>query len=72
MSHTRGPRFNSQGLLLLVQDPPTSGILSYRHREGVTILVIDIFFVCPHFVTLLYVCGISSHTAVFVGKRKIT
>ena len=26
----------------------------------------------PHFVTLLYVCCISSNTAVFTGKRKIT
>ena len=25
-------------------------------------------FGCPHFVTLLHVCGTSSHTAVFVGK----
>ena len=30
------------------------------------------YFGCPHFVTLLYVCGTSSHTALFVGKRKIT
>ena len=30
------------------------------------------YFGCPDFVTLLYVCGTSSHTAAFVGKRKIT
>ena len=30
------------------------------------------YFSCPYFVTLLYVCGTSSHTAVLVGKRKIT
>ena len=30
------------------------------------------YFGCPHFVTLSYVCGTSSHTDVFVGKRKIT
>ena len=29
------------------------------------------YFGCPHFVTLLYVCGTSSHAAVFVGKRNI-
>ena len=29
------------------------------------------YFGCPHFVTLLYVCGTSSHTAVFVDKGKI-
>ena len=29
-------------------------------------------FWSPSFVTLLYVCGISCHTAVFIGKRKIT
>ena len=30
------------------------------------------YFGCPLFITLLYVCGTSSHTAVFVGKRKIS
>ena len=28
-------------------------------------------FGSPHFVTLLYVCGFSSHTAVFIGRQKI-
>ena len=30
------------------------------------------YFGCPHFVILLYVCGMCSHTAVSIGKRKIT
>ena len=30
------------------------------------------YFGCPHFVTFTYVHGISSHTAVFIGKEKIT
>ena len=32
------------------------------------------YFGRPHFVTLSYVCGTttSPHTAVFIGKRKIT
>ena len=49
---------------------PTVG--SWRTTKIKNLVILVIIFGCPHFVTLLYVCGTSSHTAVFVGKRKIT